>query len=92
MRDRPLERLETATLAETLNHPNWSMGQRITVDSASMFNKAMEIIETGEFFGVAPDQIEVIIHPESLVHSVVGYRDGALMAHLGAPDMRHAAG
>ena len=68
------------------------MGPRITVDSASMFNKAMEVIETREFFGVAPDQIEVIIHPESLVHSMVGYRDGALMAHLGAPDKRHAVG
>ena len=68
------------------------MGQRITVDSASMFNKAMEIIETRAFFGVAPDQIEVIIHPESLVHSMVGYRDGALIAHLGAPDRRHAVG
>ncbi len=68
------------------------MGQRITVDSASMFNKAMEVIETREFFGVRPDQVEVIIHPESLIHSMVGYRDGAVMAHLGAPDMRHAIG
>jgi 1-deoxy-D-xylulose-5-phosphate reductoisomerase len=92
LRDWPMERLARATLAEALVHPNWSMGQRITIDSASMFNKALEIIETREFFGVEPDQIEVIIHPESLVHSLVGYRDGALMAHLGAPDMRHAVG
>lgn len=92
LRDWPLERLARATLAEALAHPNWSMGQRITVNSASMFNKAMEVIETREFFGVEPDQIEVIIHPELLVHSLVGYRDGALMAHLGAPDMRHAVG
>ena len=92
LRDWPLERLARATLAEALVHPNWSMGQRITIDSASMFNKALEVIETREFFGVEPDQIEVIIHPESLVHSLVGYRDGALMAHLGAPDMRHAVG
>ena len=92
LRDWPLERLAQATLAEALAHPNWSMGQRITLDSASMFNKAMEVIETREFFGVAPGQIEVIIHPESLVHALVGYRDGALMAHLGAPDMRHAVG
>ncbi len=92
LRDWPLERLARATLAEALVHPNWTMGQRITIDSASMFNKALEVIETREFFGVEPDQIEVIIHPESLVHSLVGYRDGALMAHLGAPDMRHAVG
>ncbi|SLN37380.1 1-deoxy-D-xylulose 5-phosphate reductoisomerase [Falsiruegeria litorea R37] len=91
-RDWPLEALEHASLAEASNHPNWDMGQRITIDSASMFNKALEVIETREFFGVDPSQIEVIIHPESMVHSLVGFRDGALMAHLGAPDMRHAIG
>jgi 1-deoxy-D-xylulose-5-phosphate reductoisomerase len=57
-----------------------------------MFNKALEVIETREFFGVRPEQIEVIVHPESLIHSMVGYRDGAIMAHLGAPDMRHSIG
>ena len=92
LRDWPLDRLANATLQEAMAHPNWSMGQRITIDSASMFNKALEIIETREYFGVAPDQIEVIIHPESLIHSMVGFRDGAIMAHLGAPDMRHAIG
>ena len=92
LRDWPLERLATATLGDALAHPNWSMGQRITIDSASMFNKALEVIETREFFGVDPDQIEVIIHPESLIHSMVGFHDGAVMAHLGAPDMRHAIG
>ena len=91
-RDWPLERLAAATLAEASSHPNWDMGQRITIDSASMFNKALEVIETREFFGVAPDQIEVILHPESLVHALVGFRDGALMAHVGASDMRHAIG
>ena len=91
-RDWPVSRLQQATLEEALNHPNWAMGQRITIDSASMFNKALEIIETHEFFGVAPDQVKVIVHPESLVHALVGFRDGALMAHLGAPDMRHAIG
>ncbi len=91
-RDWPLEALEHASLAEASSHPNWNMGQRITIDSASMFNKALEVIETREFFGVDPSQIEVIIHPESMVHSLVGFRDGALMAHLGAPDMRHAIG
>ncbi len=92
LRDWPMARLAQATLADTVTHPNWAMGQRITIDSASMFNKALEVIETREFFGIEPDQIEVIIHPESLVHSLVGYRDGAIMAHLGAPDMRHAIG
>ncbi len=92
LRDWPLAQLARATVAEATAHPNWVMGARITIDSASMFNKAMELIETREFFGVEPDQIEVIIHPQSLVHSMVGYRDGAVMAHLGAPDMRHAIG
>ncbi|HHH89185.1 MAG TPA: 1-deoxy-D-xylulose-5-phosphate reductoisomerase [Aliiroseovarius sp.] len=91
-RDWPLERLERASLAEASTHPNWDMGQRITIDSATMFNKAMELIETHEFFGVAPDRIEALVHPQSLVHALVGFRDGALMAHLGAPDMRHAIG
>lgn len=92
LRDWPTERLAQAKLADALAHPNWSMGARITIDSASMFNKAMEVIETREFFGVEPDQIEVIIHPESLIHSMVGFHDGAIMAHLGAADMRHAIG
>ena len=91
-RDWPLERLARATVAEASSHPNWAMGQRITIDSASMFNKALEVIETKEFFGVLPERIEVLVHPESLVHALVGFRDGALMAHLGAPDMRHAIG
>lgn len=92
LRDWPLERLADATVAQALAHPNWSMGARITIDSASMFNKALEVIETREFFGVSPEQIEVIIHPESIIHSLVGFRDGAVMAHLGAPDMRHPIG
>ncbi len=91
-RDWPLERLATASLDEASSHPNWAMGQRITIDSASMFNKALEVIETREYFGVSPDQIEVVVHPESLVHALVGFPDGALMAHVGPPDMRHAIG
>ena len=91
-RDWPLERLRAATVAQASAHPNWAMGQRITIDSASMFNKALEIIETREFFGISPDMIEVLVHPESLVHALVGFRDGALMAHVGPPDMRHAIG
>lgn len=91
-RDWPLEKLAKATLAEASSHPNWDMGQRITIDSASMFNKAMELIETKEFFGVSPDMIEVLVHRESLIHALVGFNDGALMAHVGPPDMRHAIG
>ncbi|NNE51702.1 MAG: 1-deoxy-D-xylulose-5-phosphate reductoisomerase [Sulfitobacter sp.] len=91
-RDWTLEKLESATLAQASEHPNWDMGQRITIDSASMFNKAMEVIETREFFGVRPEQIEVLVHPQSLIHALVGFNDGALMAHVGPPDMRHAIG
>ncbi len=91
-RDWPIEELTNATLAEASNHPNWDMGQRITIDSASMFNKALELIETKEYFGVEPRQIEALVHPESLIHAMVGFKDGALMAHVGPPDMRHAIG
>ena len=91
-RDWPLDRLASATVEQASSHPNWAMGQRITIDSASMFNKALEVIETKEFFGIAPDQIKVVIHPESLIHALVGFRDGGMIAHLGAPDMRHAIG
>ena len=91
-RDWPIEKLATATLDEASSHPNWDMGQRITIDSASMFNKAMELIETKEFFNVSGDMIEVLVHRESLVHAMVGFNDGALMAHVGPPDMRHAIG
>lgn len=91
-RDWPLEQLARATPAQAATHPNWAMGQRITIDSASMFNKALELIETREYFGIEPERIEVIVHPESLIHALVGFRDGALMAHVGPPDMRHAIG
>lgn len=86
------EQIKGATLAQACKHPSWDMGQRITIDSASMFNKALEIIETKEYFGLSPDQIEVIVHPGSYIHALVGFKDGALMAHMGAPDMRHAIG
>lgn len=91
-RDWPIEQLATATLAQASSHPNWDMGQRITIDSASMFNKGMELIETKEFFGIDPAMIEVLVHRESLIHALVGFSDGALMAHVGPPDMRHAIG
>lgn len=91
-RDWPIEKLAEATLDQASSHPNWDMGQRITIDSASMFNKAMEVIETKEFFDVTADQIEVLVHPQSMIHALVGFVDGALMAHVGPPDMRHAIG
>ncbi len=91
-RDWPLEQLAQATVAQASSHPNWAMGQRITIDSASMFNKALEVIEAHEFFGLPPAAIEVVIHPESLVHAMVGFRDGGILAHVGPPDMRHAIG
>ena len=91
-RDWPLEKLATATLEQAQTHPNWDMGQRITIDSASMFNKALEVIETKEYFDVELEKIEVIIHPQSMIHALVGFVDGALMAHVGPADMRHAIG
>ncbi|KAF0675211.1 1-deoxy-D-xylulose-5-phosphate reductoisomerase [Profundibacterium mesophilum] len=92
LRDWPQERLAHATPEEAGAHPNWDMGQRITIDSASMFNKALELIETHEFFGIAPEKIETLVHPESMIHAMVGFVDGALMAHVGPADMRHAIG
>ena len=91
-RDWPIEALADATPEQAATHPNWAMGQRITIDSASMFNKALELIETREYFGVDPSVIETVVHPESMVHALVGFRDGAMMAHVGPPDMRHAIG
>ena len=87
-----LEKLAKATREEALQHPNWDMGARITVDSASMFNKALEVIEAKYLFGVEPDQIEVVVHPQSIIHSMVEFNDGAIMAQLGAPDMRGPIG
>lgn len=91
-RDWSVEDMTKATPEQAATHPNWDMGQRITIDSASMFNKALEVIEAKEFFGVEPRQIEVLVHKESLIHAMVGYKDGAMMAHVGPHDMRHAIG
>ncbi|MTH64747.1 1-deoxy-D-xylulose-5-phosphate reductoisomerase [Paracoccus shanxieyensis] len=91
-RDWPPEKLASATVAEASCHPNWAMGQRITIDSASMFNKALEVIETHEFFGLGADRIKVLVHPQSIIHAMVSHTDGGCIAHLGAPDMRHAIG
>ncbi|MFH1748173.1 MAG: 1-deoxy-D-xylulose-5-phosphate reductoisomerase, partial [Planctomycetota bacterium] len=84
----PPERMETATVAEALNHPTWSMGPKITIDSATMMNKALEIVEAHYLFELASEQIEVLIHPESIVHSMVEFRDGSTIAQLGTPDMK----
>lgn len=81
------ERMAEATAADALRHPNWSMGRKITVDSATMMNKAFEIIEAHYLFGVAPDRIEAVVHPQSIVHSMVEFVDGAVKAQLGLPDM-----
>ena len=82
------ERIYHATRAQALNHPNWAMGAKITIDSASMFNKALEIIEARWLFDMAPEKIEVVVHPQSIIHSAVEFADGAVIAQLGVPDMR----
>ncbi len=87
-RRTPLKALETVTPAQALAHPNWRMGNRISIDSATMMNKGFEIIEARWLFGVRPDQIDVLIHPQSTVHSMVEYVDGSVLAQLGPTDMR----
>ncbi|TWT43847.1 1-deoxy-D-xylulose 5-phosphate reductoisomerase [Phycisphaerae bacterium RAS1] len=82
------EKIADATLEQALDHPVWSMGPKITIDSATMMNKALEIVEAHHLFGLRVDQIEVLIHPESIVHSMVEFADGSLIAQLGTPDMR----
>ncbi|MBQ6963967.1 MAG: 1-deoxy-D-xylulose-5-phosphate reductoisomerase [Paludibacteraceae bacterium] len=84
----PADQLKDVTPAQALNHPNWSMGAKITIDSASMMNKGFEVIEAKWLFGLQPEQIDVIVHPQSIVHSMVQYVDGAVKAQLGIPDMK----
>ncbi len=83
-----LEQMKTVTAADALKHPNWSMGAKITIDSASMMNKGFEVIEAKWLFGVPVEKIQVLVHPQSIVHSAVQFTDGAIKAQLGAPDMR----
>ena len=94
--DWPRERLETVTPAEACAHPKWVMGRKISVDSATLMNKGLEVIEARRLFGLAPEQVEVVVHRQSLVHSLVEYVDGSMLAQLGSPDMRtpiaHALG
>ena len=87
-RGRSRAELEQVTVADALAHPTWSMGRKITVDSATLANKGLELIEAHWLFGIPYDRIEVVVHPTSIVHSLVRFRDGALLAHLGRPDMR----
>lgn len=82
------EQMENATRAQALKHPNWSMGAKITVDSASMFNKALEIMEARWLFDMPAEKIQVVVHPQSIVHSAVEFADGAVLAQMGVPDMR----
>lgn len=83
-----VEQMANVTAAQALRHPNWSMGAKITIDSASMMNKGFEVIEARWLFGMMPDRIEVAVHPQSIVHSMVQFADGAVKAQLGCPDMR----
>ncbi len=87
-RNLPADRLATVTVADALHHPTWDMGAKITIDSATMMNKGFEVIEAKWLFGVKPDAIEVLVHPQSIVHSAVQFKDGAVKAQLGVPDMR----
>ena len=84
----PAERLEKATVADALDHPTWDMGAKVTIDSATLFNKALEFIEAAVLFDLPAEQIRVVIHPQSVVHSMVEFRDGSVIAHLSPPDMK----
>jgi 1-deoxy-D-xylulose-5-phosphate reductoisomerase len=87
-RDWPMERMARVTPEQALKHPTWSMGAKISIDSATMMNKGLEVIEAARLFGLPPERIEVLVHPQSAVHGMVQYADGSLLAQLGTPDMR----
>jgi len=89
-RERPFNAFKDITLKEALNHPTWNMGNKITIDSATMMNKGLEIIEAAHLFDLIHDKIKVLIHPQSIVHSMVGYKDGSILAQMGQPDMKGA--
>jgi 1-deoxy-D-xylulose-5-phosphate reductoisomerase len=89
-RKKKLSEFSSITPKDALNHPNWSMGNKISIDSATLMNKALEIIEAVHLFGVSHEDIEVLIHPQSIVHSMVGYKDGSVIAQMGIPDMKGA--
>ena len=87
-RDWPVERLKDVTVADAVKHPNWSMGRKITVDSATMMNKGLEVIEAHYLFGMDYDHIDTLIHPQSIIHSLIETQDTSMLAQLGWPDMR----
>lgn len=87
-RTKTIDELATVTSQQALRHPNWTMGAKVTIDSASMMNKGFEMIEAKWLFGLTPEQIEVVVHPQSIIHSMVEFQDGAVMAQLGIPDMK----
>jgi 1-deoxy-D-xylulose-5-phosphate reductoisomerase len=87
-RTATVEAIRTATVEQALKHPNWSMGPKVTIDSATLMNKGLELIEAHHLFALAPEQIDVLVHPQSIVHSLVEFCDGSLIAQLGSPDMR----
>ena len=89
-RNRPRETFDTIQLEDALNHPNWDMGQKITIDSATLMNKGLEVIEAKHLFAISEDRIEVVVHPQSIIHSMVSFQDGSVIAQLGIPDMKGA--
>ncbi|WP_022664196.1 1-deoxy-D-xylulose-5-phosphate reductoisomerase [Desulfospira joergensenii] len=89
-RTRPGSEFSDITPEDALNHPTWNMGPKISIDSASLMNKGLEVIEAMHLFDLAPEKIEVLVHPQSIVHSMVGFKDGAVMAQMGVPDMKQA--
>jgi 1-deoxy-D-xylulose-5-phosphate reductoisomerase len=84
----PLEAIRKVTVEQALKHPTWSMGPKITIDSATLMNKGLELIEAQHLFALEPDQLDVVVHPQSIVHGLVEFRDGSVIAQLGSPDMR----
>ena len=88
--DRPANDFASITIDDALDHPNWKMGRKITIDSATLMNKGLEVIEAKHLFGLSRDMIEVVVHPQSIIHSMVAYQDGSVMAQLGVPDMKTA--
>ncbi len=92
LRDWPMEKIETARVEDVLRHPTWNMGKKITVDCASMVNKGLEVIEAHHLFGMPVEKIRVVVHPQSIIHSMVEFEDGAVLAQLGCPDMRGPIG
>ena len=87
-RQKTMDELRTVTAAQALHHPTWTMGAKITIDSASLMNKGFEVIEAKWLFGLTPDQIEVVVHPQSIIHSIVQFRDSSMKAQMGLPDMK----